>query len=229
MRPFPTPEKVWPPVVGEDGSAEPQRRWEVYVRPDPDDKRLMAFIRQCRQIGTQVGGDALVPVSDAFLHATVLQVSVPSIEVGEARRVSLIEQLHAEAAGLQPFAVTVGGPSAGESSVMLNLDQDLPGEPWAELSERVTAVVRRVVGDSALAAVPPPPHLTCAYGARQVDSGPIQSALRRRLRPQFVTTVIDSVWLLEVRQDAAAHTYTWDEATAVQIPLGADSSVRSRG
>jgi hypothetical protein len=225
MRPFPTPEKVWPPLVVQGGTAEPQRRWEVYVRPDPDDERLMAFIRRCREIGMQVGGDALAPVSDAFLHATLLQVSVPSIEVGEAQRVSLVEQLRVEAAEVEPFAVTVGGPSAGESSVMLNLDQDLPGEPWAELSERVTAVVGRVVGDRALAAAPPPPHLTCAYGARQVDSGPIQSALRRRLRPQFVTTVIDAVWLLEVRQDAAAHTYTWDEATAIRIPLGAGSAV----
>jgi len=146
-------------------------------------------------------------------------LSLPAAHLPDGGVERLAAALRGALADLAPFTLTAGSPLAGTGSVELDLDGDLPGQSWARLSERVGDAIGEVFGPAALQYRPPPPHLTVAYCARATDSGRIQSALRRRVRPSHAPMTVDAVHLLDVHQDAHQHTYTWPTQTAIRIPL----------
>jgi hypothetical protein len=210
MEPFPTPELVWEPA---------ETRWHVYVLPHADDGDLARLLERTAEVAVEVAGESLVPVG-AFAHATVHMISQPSAGLPDGSVTAFAKELHAALAEFAPFSVTAGGPCAGTGSVTLDVDGDLLGGPWAELTERVGGAIKSRFGSDALRYQVPPPHISVAYCAESTDSGRLQSALRRRVRPSRAEMRVQEVWLLDVRQDAHAHTYTWPERTAVKIPLG---------
>ncbi|MFD0580947.1 hypothetical protein [Dactylosporangium darangshiense] len=100
----------------------------------------------------------------------------------------------------------------------MDLDLDLPGEPFAMLSERVGTAIRGVFGADALRYDPGVPHISLAYAAGPEDSGVVQSQLRRAVRPNRAPLTVGAVWLLDVIQDAGRSQYRWHEPIA-RIPL----------
>jgi hypothetical protein len=65
--------------------------------------------------------------------------------------------------GLAPFTLTVSGVSVGTSGVLLDLDDDGPGKPWHELSQRVTQAIARVCGPESVTYDPGAPHISLTY------------------------------------------------------------------
>ncbi|MFF5225502.1 hypothetical protein [Dactylosporangium sp. NPDC000521] len=133
MERFITAERTW---------AE-RSRWHVYVLPDLDtDPDLRRLVAQSNEVLARYPS-ALSVVSEPWLHATMQMVTgVAGDDVGEARRAALISALHDEVGGLPPFTATAGAVQAGRAGVAVDLDQDLPGEPFAVLGERVRAAIR---------------------------------------------------------------------------------------
>lgn len=214
MEPFPTAAQVWTP---------PQTRWHVYVLPRPQDERLAELLRVCEMVALDVAGGALVPTG-RFAHATVQQISRPAAEVTREQIDAFAEDLERRFASVAPFTVTAGPAMATTGAVLLDMDQDLPGEPWLLLDAVVKDAIRGRFGEQALKYETPPPHMTVAYCAASTDSGRLQSALRRRVRPGTAPMTVDALWLLDVRQNVEARTYTWPLETARRIPLGRAAS-----
>ncbi|MEV0566658.1 2'-5' RNA ligase family protein [Dactylosporangium sp. NPDC050588] len=209
MERFITAERTW---------AE-RSRWHVYVLPDLDaDPDLRRLVRQSGEVLERYPASMSI-VPDRWLHATMQMVTgLAGDDVGEARRAALIGALHDEVGGLPAFTATAGAVQAGRAGVAVDLDQDLPGEPFAVLGERVRAAIRAVFGDDGLRYDPGIPHISLAYGMGAADSGEIQEHLRRTVRPGRARLTVGSVWLLDVVQDAARSQYRWHEPLA-RIPL----------
>lgn len=218
MEPFPTPELVWAPA---------ETRWHVYVLPREEDTDLAQLIEHTEQVAVEVADDALVPVG-AFAHATVHMISQPAAELANGSVDAFAQDLRAVLADHRPFSATAGGPRAAGGSVLLDMDGDQQGGPWAELTADVGEAIKGRFGPEALRYEVPPPHISVAYCAASTDSGRLQSALEQRVRPSHASMKVEEVWLIEVRQDARAHTYTWSEHTAVRIPLGRGHRETSR-
>lgn len=213
MKPFPTPEKVWP-----DG----QTRWHVYVVPEARDIELARLLHASEQVALEVAGDALVPTGE-YAHATAQQISIPAADVSAEKLSAFIDALRHETSALKPFTVTVGNSVATTGAVLADVDQDLEGEPWFELNALVRRLVGQWFGEQALAYFAPPPHITIAYCAKDTDSGVITSHLRRRVRPAHAPMTVDAVWVLDVTQNVEDRTYTWPWQSAVRIPFGSAS------
>jgi hypothetical protein len=205
---FVTAERIWPEAT----------RWHVYVLPDLDtDAALRRLVEQSRTVIGQHAALSVVP--DAWLHATVQMVTGRAgADVTEMQQAALVAGLHEHVGILAPFTATGGSVQANRSGVVVDLDLDLPGEPFAVLGERVRAAIRGVFGDEGLRYDPGTPHITLAYATGHEDSGIVQSRLRRTVRPSRAPLTIDAVWLLDVIQDADRSQYRWHPPIA-RIPL----------
>jgi len=209
MERFITAERAW---------AE-RSRWHVYVLPDlqadPDLRRL---VEQARTVMAQY--PVLAAVSDAWLHATMQVVTGRAgADITGEQGAALIEALREQVGGLAPFTAAAGPVLASRSGVLMDLDQDLAGEPFAVLSTNIGTAIRAVFGDDGLRYDPGVPHVTLAYATGDEDSGVVQSHLRRVVRPNRARLSVGAVWLVDVIQDVARSQYRWKEPLAC-IPLG---------
>ena len=205
---FITAERIWPEAS----------RWHVYVLPDlGTDTAFRRLVERSHTVLARHPALAVVP--DAWLHATVQMVTGRAgADVTEAQRAALVAGLHEQAGGLAPFTATGGSVQANQTGVVVDLDLDLPGEPFAVLGERVRTAIRGVFGDEGVRYDPGTPHITLAYATGPADSGVMQSALRRTVRPSRAPLTVDAVWLLDVVQDPDRSQYRWHEPIA-RIPL----------
>jgi hypothetical protein len=208
MRRFITAGRTWPE----------RSRWHVYVLPDLDaDADLRRLVGQSQAVLARFPGLSVVP--DRWLHATMQMVTGRAGEdVTEAQRAALIGALHEHVGGLAPFTATAGSVLAGTAGVVLDLDLDLPGEPFAVLGERVRAAIGAVFGAGGLRYDPGTAHVSLAYATGDADSGEVQEQLRAAVRPARSRLSVGAVWLLDVVQDPARSQYRWHEPLA-RIPL----------
>lgn len=190
----------------------------VYVTPRPDrDVGLWRLIALSREVMADY--PAVVMVPDEWLHATVQMVDGrPAADVDADQRAALVDALHHQVAAVPAFDVVVGPAMANRAGVLLDMDGDQPGEPWAVLSGRVRAAIGEVFGESALSYEPGPPHVTLGYAGGGEDSGIVQSRLRRHVRPGRAGMHVDAVILVDVIQDQAANAYRWTQIA--RVPLG---------
>ncbi|WP_327001779.1 2'-5' RNA ligase family protein [Dactylosporangium sp. NBC_01737] len=208
MQRFITAERTWPE----------RTRWHVYVLPDLDaDPDLRRLVGQSRAVMSRYPALSVVP--DQWLHATMQMVTGRAgDDVTDAQRAALVDALRERVGGLAPFTATAGSVLATRSGVVLDLDQDLPGEPFAVLGSGVRAAIGAVFGDDGLRYDPDVPHISLAYAAGDDDSGEVQGHLRRTVRPSRTRLSVAAVWLLDVIQDPARSQYRWHEPLA-RIPL----------
>lgn len=181
MEPFRTAAQTWTP---------PQTRWHVHVLPRPQDERMAEPLRACETVALDVAGDALVPTG-RFAHPTVQQISRPAAEIPREQIDAFAEDLERRIASIAPFTVAAGPAMATTGAVLLDMDQDLPGEPWHLLDAVVKDAIRGRFGEQALKYETRPPPMT-----------------------------VDALWLLDVRQNVQTRTYTWPQEAGRRIPLG---------
>jgi hypothetical protein len=217
MIPFPPPALVWPKDPTTGGLVT---KWHVYACPNLDrDRELAELVATAQQVAEKAAPGCMVPVEPAWLHATVHMIDRPASSLSERDVSEFALSLARELGGLAPFTITARAAMATTGGILLDLDGDEPGGPWQLLTDVVGEVVSGHFGPDALKYGVHPPHISAGYCAVQTDSGPVQSALRRaRIAPAAFT--VDQVHILEVRQHAAEHRYTWNTATAIPIPLG---------
>jgi hypothetical protein len=201
---FITAERTW---------LEPTR-WHVYVLPDLDtDPALQRLIERARGVMEQY--PVLSVVEDAWLHATVQMVTGRAGEaVSAAERAALVTALQEQVGILPAFTVTAGSVLANGAGVVVDLDQDQPGEPWDVLSSAVRDAILTTFGPGSVDYDPGPPHVTLAYATGPEDSGVVQSQLRRTVRPNRAPMTVNAVWLLDVIQDVDRSQYRWLEPIA---------------
>lgn len=209
MKPFPRPESSWRPG---------ETRLHVYVLPTrAEQPSLLRLIDQAGEVCARFA-DTNVPVREEWLHATVRMVSLDAREIEPARRTSLAESLAASVADLSPFTLHVRDLVATDAGVMLAFDDAAgPDGPWQRMSVRVREAIGRSCGPGALGFDPKPPHVSLTYCSRATDSAPVQEALSavpHAGEPFHVT----ALHLVDVIEDADAHTYTWRHLA--RVPLG---------
>ena len=202
------------PVVWAAG----ETRLHVYVLPNLSvNLQLRELVHRIRSVIASY--PALSPVPDEWLHATVQAITgAPADGVSLHQRTEMVAALRRQVAGMAPFEVTAGAPIADQAGVLLDLDQDMPGEPFDMLSSGVRAAIGEIFGESALQHDPGPPHVTLGYASGPEDSGVVQAMLRRQVRPGRAPMRVDAVYLVDVIQDAALSQYRWRTPIAV-IPL----------
>jgi hypothetical protein len=217
MIPFPTPALVWP---NDAATGELVTKWHVYACPDLErDRELAELVATAQAVAEKAVPGCVVPVEPVWLHATVHMIDRPASSLSARDVNEFALSLARELGGLAPFTITARSAMATSAGILLDLDGDGPGEPWQLLTEVVGEVIAGHFGPDALKYGVHPPHMSAGYCAVVTDSGPVQSALRRaRLAPAGFT--VDQVHILEVRQHAAEHRYTWDRAGAIPNPLG---------
>jgi hypothetical protein len=221
MRPFPPLKLAWAP--GES-------YLHVYALPAQRSIGLLELVSQARTVAAGTRG-ALVPVADQWLHATVQMITVPAARIDRPSREALAATLAVQLADVLPIDLTVGPPLCGTGGVVLDTTSaegaDGSGDgPWRALRDRTEEAIRQVIGTQGLTYDPGPPHMSVAYAARHGDSGPVQSRLQL-IRPGRARWRVDAVELLDVVQDAHAHTYTW--RPLARIPFGGRLQPTSRG
>jgi hypothetical protein len=217
MNPFFTETKIWPA-----GTTIPH----VYVLPDLSrDTELAALVDRIRTGMTayrptgdsQDQGPIVQPVQDRWLHATVQRLGGrDGITLDHTQRDRLGDALHERLALVPAFTMTAGSAIVGGTGVVLDLDQDLPGQPWEVLSGAVRDAITAVLGSGAVADHRGPPHLSIGYGRREADSGPLQSRLRR-IRPARAQMSVKAVVLVDVTQDPEAGEYRWRQVSRVPL------------
>ncbi|MEV6927056.1 2'-5' RNA ligase family protein [Dactylosporangium sp. NPDC051485] len=193
-------------------------RFHVYVLPDLHrDQALAGLIGKARTV--MAGYPAIAAVPDAWLHATVQMVTGRAgDDITTGQREALTAAVQHRLGGVAPFTVTAGSALANRSGVVLDLDGDEPDEPWTALSSGVRDAITDVFGPGSTDYDPGPPHITLGYAHGPADSGEVQSALRRTVRPSHAPLHVDAVWVLDVIQDPARSEYRWRQPVA-RIPL----------
>ena len=195
-----------------------QTRLHVYVLPDLRvDGDLANLVAGCRSVTAAY--PFVSPVDDRWLHATVQMITGrPADAVDDPTRDRLAACLRAELADLPPFTMTAGSPIAGLGGVLLDLDQDRPGEAFHELYTRTRHAIATVLGPDAIDYVTLPPHVSVGYAKDDGESGEVQSRLRRTVRPSHARMSVREVHLVDVVQDTTRCEYRWTPVASV--PLG---------
>ena len=212
MKPFPTPESFWLPG---------ETRLHVYALPTRDEQpALLQLIDRAAEVCARFV-DTNVPVREEWLHATVRMVSLDAREIEPERRTALVESLAASVADLSPLTLHVRELIATDAGVLVTFDDDEgtagADGAWHRMSVRVREAIGRSCGPEAVGFDPKPPHVSLTYCSRATDSAPIQEALLGvpHAREPFYVAALH---LVDVLQDADAHTYTWRHLA--RIPLG---------
>ncbi|GHJ48121.1 hypothetical protein Cs7R123_54630 [Catellatospora sp. TT07R-123] len=211
MRRFLGRRRTWPDGFG---------LLHVYLVPDLDrDRDLARLVDDCGRIMS--GYDFIPPMAPHWIHATVAPVmGVPSATVDAAVRAEFASRLRAALSGVPAFTLTAGSPLAGASTVALDLDGDLPGQPLHTVYTLTRKVIGELFGPGALEYEAMPGHLTLAYASGAGDSGDVQSALRTRVRPSHAPMTVGEVHVVDVVQHRDPVTYySW--TVIDRIPLRA--------
>ncbi|MBV1852770.1 hypothetical protein [Catellatospora tritici] len=191
MKRFLTRKRTWP-----DGFS----LLHVYLLPDLDhDLDLARLVDDCGQVLSAY--DFIKPVPTPWLHATVAPVmGVPAATVDAATRAEFAARLRVALGGLPAFTLSAGSPLAGSTTVGLDLDGDLPGQPLHTVYTLTRKVIGELFGPGALAYDAMPGHVTLAYATGSGDSGEVQSTLRTRVRPSHAPMTVRQVHLVDVTQ-----------------------------
>ncbi|MDI1462701.1 hypothetical protein QEZ54_17135 [Catellatospora sp. KI3] len=192
----------------------------VYLVPDLDhDRDLARLVDDCGRLLS--GYDFVKPVPAPWLHCTVAPVmGVPGAAVDAATRAEFAIALRGALNGVPAFTLTAGSPLAGSTTVSLDLDGDLPGQPLHTVYTLTRKVIGELFGPTALAYEAMPGHLTLAYATGAGDSGEVQSTLRTRVRPSHAPMTVREVHLVDVRQHRGDPVYySW--TVLDRIPLRA--------
>lgn len=208
MQPFPTPDLFWQPG---------ETRLHVYALPGRGGQpALLELVDRAAAVCARFG-ETNVPVPEEWLHMTVRMISLDAREVGPGQRADLAESLVSTLSGLAPFTLRVKGLTVTNAGVIVAFDDDGPQGLWRRMSAGVREAIGGSCGADALHFEPGRPHVSLTYCSRATDSAPIQDALRA-VPHQREPFTIDALHLVDVLQDANAHTYTWRHL--VRIPLG---------
>ncbi|MDG4795206.1 2'-5' RNA ligase family protein [Micromonospora sp. WMMD1082] len=212
-------------ITGARTWATGTRKLQVYIVPDlTRDTALHDLVTRTRSVVRPDFSHCLAEVPDEWLHATVRAVAgIPSADISTAQRAAFTSALTDRLAAVPAFTSTAGPPMATMTSVLIDVDGDHRGGPWKALDSAVKAAIADVFGGAASAMDPSPAHVTIGYGVADEDSGRIQSALRKQVRPARARLSVDEVHVVDVEQDATASTYRWE--TVARIPLGAGAAV----
>ncbi|WP_033346294.1 2'-5' RNA ligase family protein [Catenuloplanes japonicus] len=201
MEKFMSGSRIWP---------DEQTRLHFYLLPSLDlNAELDALITDYRDVVEEFPFVTLV--QDEWLHVTLHMVTgVAAEEVGDRQRRGLVRTVGTYLEGLGPMTLTAGPALATRNAVVLDVDGDLPGDPFHEVYTRIRAAVEDTIGVEAVEFDAMPPHITLAYANSSGDSGRVQSLLRRKVRPSRATFTVDEIHLVEVEQDALRTEYRWD-------------------
>lgn len=231
MKTFPGEARAWVPQ-DQRAAGIIEERWHVYYTLHGRTGRLSAFIDDTRRIVLDALGperkDLISPVAPGFLHGTVGQISMPADEITPAQIERFSAALGAGLAQIEPFILQMRWPVAATGAVEGDIYDANPHKPWQMVEDLVGVMIRDHFGSRACTYNPPPPHMSFFYGAPGAegpdgllfDSGIIQSRLRRLMRQDAVEFRVGELHLLRVRQDPDQSTYTWNQDSAVRIPLG---------
>jgi hypothetical protein len=181
------------------------------------DQELSDLVARARKVIS--GFPELTELPDRLLSAVVCSITTEDGTLDRISRERLVLELSTRLALLTPFTLTAGCASAETGSVLLDLDQDQPGEVWNELSNRVHDAVWRVVDGPPDPQFPAPPHLDLAHCAVDCDSGVIQRQLRVEVRPTRAAMFVDAVYLARIVFDEETHEQHFGP-DAIRIPLG---------
>lgn len=240
MKTFPGEKRAW---VGKDERARGVvgERWHVYFVLDGASRRLERWIEQVQRItldALPTDADGVLSVVDpAFRHITCHMISLPAEEISAEQIAAFAADLAWRLAGIEPFVLQMRWPVAATGSVEGDVYDPNPHRPWQAVSDLVGSVIVDHFGPEARRYLPPPGHSSIFYGAPHpggddallIDSGIIQSALRRGMREDGVEFRVGELHLLRVRQNPDQSTYTWSQDTAVRIPLGTGLSGSTDG
>ena len=214
MKPFPPPELTWRPD---------ESRLHVYALPRrAANEALMDVISRAQTIVGERFRETNVPVLEEWLHATIRMIAVDAREIGASQRIDFAGALTARLSGLGPVTLTVADLVATDAGVALYFADDRPGGLWHELGMRVQSVVTAIFGQEAASFAPGPAHISLTYCARAIDSAPIHEALAG-LRCEGVPFYFDGVELVDVIQDADAHTYSWRCVSRVPLKKSSEN------
>ena len=185
-------------------------RLHVYAIPDLDTlPELRELIARARAIVSEFPA-TIAPVPDRWIHATVDKVNGrAAADVNEQQRAALDEALRRRLAGLPPVEATAGPALTTAGGVLLDMNGDQPGEPWAEATTRVRAAIADVFGDSGLAKPAGPPHFSIGYTTAHQDTDPVQARLRWQVRPSRAAVRFTALDLVDVVQDTTRNEYRW--------------------
>jgi hypothetical protein len=162
----------------------------------------------------------LSQVADEWLHATVHAIDDRAgDQIDRKQQADFIADLQLRLQRLAPFRMTAGSVQANTSGVLIDLDTDQPGEPFAVLSHEVRTATAQVFGQDAIRRRAGPPHLSLGYATGPADSGVVQSRLRYVVRPSHAPMTVDAVYLVDVVQDVERSQYRWVPPIA-RIGLG---------
>ena len=198
------------------------RKLHVYIVPDlTRDTALHDLVARTRAVLRANFASCLAEVPDPWLHATGRAVAgIAAAEISAEQRAAFARAMAGTLAVVPAFTSVAGPPLATTSSVLLDIDGDHAGGPWAAMSTAIDAVIAEVFGDEALAMDPGAPHLAIAYGTADADSGRIQSLLRKQVRPSRAQLTVEEVHLVDVEQDAAESSYRWSDIARIPLSGG---------
>ncbi|MFC0430017.1 hypothetical protein [Kutzneria buriramensis] len=211
MRPFPTGDSVWP--AGET-------RLHAYLIPDLErDPDLGDLVNATRAV---LADYPIVPVRDAWLHATVQPVTGRSARtIDGEHRARLITALRHRLADLPPLSLLAGPPLITSAGVVLDL---IPDNEFDAIVARVRGAITAVLGEDAVDYDARPGHLAIGYAAAtpSVDELADLAHRLRRIRPNRATLTVEQIHLVDVEQDARRHQWRWTEVAAfpLRTPAG---------
>lgn len=187
----------------------PERSFYTWHLTFAGQSALLDLVRRI-QSSIELPGLDLVPLDG--LHLTMQGVGFVD-EVGAAEVAAIVDAVRGRCEKVPPFRLAVGPVDPDEEGVGLLV------YPWAPV-EQVRIAVRDAIAAVRIE-VPEPadefrPHITVAYSAAAVPTGPIRERLRRLRDLPSVDLAIDQVQLIALRRESRV--YRW--SVVASVPLG---------
>lgn len=188
---------------------------QVAILPDMEANRaLRHLVTNAGRLLRTYPGIPVLP--QEWLHITV-QAIWPAEAATHAQRAQLIEALTDAAALLTPVTIQVGSVLTSSSGVVADTH---PDHVLADIYNATAAAVQKVFGDSAAAKDSRPAHMALGYCTAATDGDPIQTWLRRGLRPSHAPLTVDALHVLNVTPDPQHALFRWEHIA--RIPLVRD-------
>lgn len=206
MRPFRSPGRLWPVNA---------RRVQVHLLPDVrQDEHLGTLLARSRAVADRYG--CLEVVEERWLHVPIGAVSEFSVDRGIVTSV-LLKALN----DFPAFVMTLGSVIVGDDDVVLDCDGDVTAaSPLVVLHQVVTGALTVAGISPAPSTEVFPPGLTIAYGRAEADSGLIASQMRDQVRTGPAKFTVDSVAIVDARQDPVTLQTSWREIARIGLHSG---------
>lgn len=179
----------------------PRNDGALHVYALPDD----AVADRLEELSTRLDGVAGLPrMPRTWLHLTVRQLSQFD-DLGQAELTRLCDELGLALSGLARFELTMGAPTAHETTVNCEVE---PSQPWDALVGAVRSAATSFAGDP-LHPDPYGPHVTLAYATGEVDDREVRERLADA--PAVGQVPIRQVHLVSVTVRPEIGTFDWTE------------------